>query len=64
MLLVKPVTVSHGFSDVVTEVREQLTTDIQTETGAFSGSPCILGPACDYLYYDRYISSKRLEQFP
>ena len=38
MLLVKPVTVSRGFSVVVVEEQERLTNDLQTETRQFSRS--------------------------
>jgi len=35
MLLVKPATVSRGFSDVITEEREHLTNETQTDTRRF-----------------------------
>ena len=38
MLLVKPVTVSRGFSVVVVEEQERLTNDLHTETRQLFGS--------------------------
>jgi len=56
MLLMKPVTVSRGFSDIVVEERQHLTTDIQTETRLFLGHLLLSVLCVEFFYYENILS--------